>query len=303
MSMTIDNFPCGCLVTNSKREIVFANAYMLERFGWPIEKLIGHNIDTLLSPASRIFCDCYVYPLLLNEGGCEETQLTLVTDSGADIPIIANVRRSDDSDSDVYWSLFGVESRDKLYHKLIETRRQLEDQKRQLITISDTDALTGMMNRRAFDRELETVLAHANGTDFPVAVLLLDIDHFKRINDEFGHDVGDQALQTVAACIMENCRSGELAARYGGEEFVFLLSNADNADAIEFSERLQSAIRLLRVKDRDVTVSIGIHSAQITDAISGHYLLKCADSALYKSKNTGRNKTSIYIENDTDNDR
>ncbi|MEO0576083.1 MAG: sensor domain-containing diguanylate cyclase [Pseudomonadota bacterium] len=294
MASSINSFPCGCVVTNKNREIVFANAYLEERFGRPVKALIGERVETLLSPASHIFCDSFVFPLIIKEGVCEETQLTLVSEAGVRIPVIANVRRSRDPDDVVYWSLFSAESRDKLYQELVDARSRLEGQRRDLKEMSDTDSLTGMLNRRAFDREFDRVLADTKTSGASVAVLMLDIDHFKSINDDLGHDVGDRVLQALGACITKTCRAGELAARYGGEEFIFVLTHVESSDVMGFAERLQSAIRQLRFEGRGITASMGIHTTQAHPHMTCSEVKRLADQALYEAKNTGRDKISVY---------
>jgi len=156
-----------------------------------------------------------------------------------------------------------------------------------------TDARTGLANIRAFDQMLEDALA-ARRTDETVAVLMLDLDHFKDFNDRHGHPSGDQALRTFADILRSCLRDGDIAARYGGEEFAVVLPGVDETTALAIAERIRSRTESTLISlapgitDR-LSVSIGIASAphQAHDRIA---LLRLADEALYQAKEAGRNR-------------
>ena len=118
------------------------------------------------------------------------------------------------------------------------------------------DALTGVGNRRRLDRDLAI---EANNGDTPVAVIMVDVDHFKRINDEHGHDAGDQALRAVAEVLRREVRAGDVVYRYGGEEFCVLLAHTNSTEAAQVAERIRFAVsRMALAVDEPLTVSIGV---------------------------------------------
>jgi len=161
---------------------------------------------------------------------------------------------------------------------------------------ASTDGRTGLPNSRAFDDALEHGLT-ARSTYDPMAVLMLDIDHFKNFNDRNGHPAGDQALRTFANILASSIRDGDVAARYGGEEFAVMLPGASAKDASLVAERIrartEAAVIELSPGHRDeITVSIGI-AVWPDDASSRVDLLGAADAALYKAKRGGRNRTMV----------
>jgi diguanylate cyclase (GGDEF)-like protein len=150
------------------------------------------------------------------------------------------------------------------------------------------DALTGVGNRRRLDRDL--AIEAANG-DTPVAVIMVDVDHFKRINDEHGHDAGDQALRAVADVLRLEVRTGDVVYRYGGEEFCVLLAQTNTTEAGEVAERIRYAVsRMALAVDEPMTVSIGVALGK--GAHVAQTMLR-ADEALFKSKDGGRDRVTL----------
>ncbi len=167
----------------------------------------------------------------------------------------------------------------------------------QLLAKSRLDTKTGLLNASTWESEAESEIARAIRTRTPVSVALIDIDHFKVVNDTYGHLAGDTVLRAVAEAIREHLRAYDVAGRFGGEEFVVLLPQAAQSDALAIADRLRSHIASLAIpiEDEDgtrvrLTVSVGIAALdgtarELTD------LLAAADSALYYAKENGRNKT------------
>ena len=155
-----------------------------------------------------------------------------------------------------------------------------------------TDALTGIGNRRVFDHELARELARANRSDEPVTLLLLDVDHFKRLNDTLGHVAGDEVLHALATALAEETRLGDTLARYGGEEFAVLLPGVTEEQAFETAERFRAVAASLDL-DTPVTVSVGaaVSSPQLPDPLA---LTTAADAALYAAKRSGRNRVCVH---------
>jgi len=157
-----------------------------------------------------------------------------------------------------------------------------------------TDALTGAVNRHQFNKVLAEEISRANYEKHPLSILLLDIDYFKRINDSFGHGVGDEVLIMFYRACKEAARAGDVVARIGGEEFVIILPNTNAASAYQFAERLREKVQLLDIIVDDsivkLTVSIGV-SQWFNDAFScAEDFVADADKSLYQAKEHGRNR-------------
>lgn len=153
-----------------------------------------------------------------------------------------------------------------------------------------TDALTGCVNRRAFDMQLERDLSLATRTHQPLALVMLDIDHFKLVNDTYGHDAGDSALRFLADVLRAELRGVDTAARYGGEEFAIILPQADLEGALVVAERLRARLEQTDVPGiGHITASFGLASFP-QHASAGAQLVTLADRALYEAKRAGRNR-------------
>jgi diguanylate cyclase (GGDEF)-like protein len=154
-----------------------------------------------------------------------------------------------------------------------------------------TDALTGLLNRRGFDERAVIELAHARRYRGQMAVATFDIDHFKHINDEWGHQTGDLVLAHLARVLSVEGREIDVVARLGGEEFTVLLPGSDDADAEAFTERVRRALATGHVDLPTVRVSAGVVATDTPDTID--QLLRRADAALYEAKRSGRDRTVI----------
>jgi len=163
--------------------------------------------------------------------------------------------------------------------------------------LARTDALTGLNNRRAFFEASENILHQAKRYHWPYTVIMLDIDHFKKINDVYGHENGDKALIAAAESLLEICRDADIVARIGGEEFAILLPETDITNAEKMAQRINEMFTKIEVPiDNEIikfTVSLGVAAGQLEyKTIS--VALKHADQALYKAKENGRNCVEIY---------
>ncbi len=170
--------------------------------------------------------------------------------------------------------------------RLEEEIRRRELAERQLRQLADTDALTGLYNRRSFFARAHELVALAQRYRHPVSLLILDIDAFKRINDEHGHREGDRALAHLATVLRHSLRSTDLAARLGGDEFVVLMPHTDAEAAYRAAQRIHARLRD-EVGPGSMTVSIGIATEIAADLED---LLARADRALYTAKRLGRNR-------------
>ncbi len=177
---------------------------------------------------------------------------------------------------------------------------QLRDSVQQTIEMAVTDGLTGLNNRRYLDTHLAEMISKAKGRGKPASVVICDIDHFKKVNDTHGHDVGDEVIREFARRIKKNIRNIDLACRYGGEEFVVVMPDTDMALARVVAERIRNEVALHPfiveegAKQLAITVSLGVSCLEY-DTDTGDVLLKRADNALYEAKRSGRNNVKFSI--------
>ncbi|TXG83794.1 MAG: diguanylate cyclase [Sphingomonadales bacterium] len=193
-------------------------------------------------------------------------------DSGADDFIVKPLRR------EILWAKLRAASR------LLRMQDDLNH-------LANHDPLTGVYNRRAFSVAAELAINHADEEAQPLSMLLLDIDHFKSINDNYGHDVGDQAIRALAATVRAVAPKNAVIGRLGGEEFAVLLPDTTLVQGECIAEGVRASIEKIRLQvpngDRGFTASIGVSNLTPTDSVAT--LLKRADDALYAAKNDGRN--------------
>jgi diguanylate cyclase (GGDEF)-like protein len=173
----------------------------------------------------------------------------------------------------------------------------VEEQLRALEILAITDPLTGLHNRRHFDRQAKLLFEQANRYDQPFAVMLGDIDHFKQINDRFSHAIGDLVLERVGGLLQRAVRTSDVLARYGGEEFVIAFANSAKSEAAQLCERLRQSIQRADWSDLhpDLTVTISIGIAYDTRLGSLEAMLQQADARLYQAKRDGRNQVCAEI--------
>jgi len=189
----------------------------------------------------------------------------------------------------------------RLTHQLAERSERVLRQQRALVTshrklqrLSQTDGLTGLANRRELDHMLAREHKRRRRTGAPLSVLMIDIDHFKCVNDHYGHAMGDDYLRAVARALKTSAaRSADLAARYGGEEFACLLPDTASHDAVRVAERVREYMAALQLPNATaphpvLTLSVGV-ATQVGGGASAAQLLQSADEALYAAKHAGRN--------------
>lgn len=187
-------------------------------------------------------------------------------------------------------------SNQQLELKVEKRTAELQEANRKLEALSSTDALTGLANRRRFDEVLAQEWARAQRGGTPLAVLLIDLDHFKQYNDHLGHPAGDGCLRGMGSLLQQQVRrAGELAARYGGEEFVVVLSDATLDHALTLAESIRAALQSEAwshptAPSGQVSASIGVASCVPSSDLTPAGLLEAADQALYRAKAAGRNR-------------
>jgi diguanylate cyclase (GGDEF)-like protein len=193
---------------------------------------------------------------------------------------------------------------DKRTRELREANKSLSDMNEKLAEMSRTDGLTKIANRRFFNETLESEWRKGIRSGKPLGVILMDVDHFKRYNDHYGHLMGDDCLIKVAEALKNTfTRAGDLVARYGGEEFVVILPNT-GADITQVAERARAAIEAAAIPHEKsdvtacVTVSIGACSVVPSEAVRPGQLVDCADQGLYLAKENGRNRVIYHTFHD-----
>jgi diguanylate cyclase (GGDEF)-like protein len=180
--------------------------------------------------------------------------------------------------------------------RIVELQKALLASNQRLEELARTDPLTGLPNRRAFDRELPLRFQHSRRYGRPLSVVMIDIDHFKAINDQYGHPAGDAVLKKLARILHACTRDSDFVARIGGEEFVVLLPETPLLESLQFAEKIRAAVAAADFSsigpDR-VTVSIGVGNVPHSHLDSAEALLAAADVALYRAKENGRNRVEF----------
>tara|TARA_R110000751_G_scaffold49002_1_gene109306 strand:- start:29287 stop:30357 length:1071 start_codon:yes stop_codon:yes gene_type:complete len=195
-------------------------------------------------------------------------------------------------------AMIGIRS-SKEYIRSFKIELKLDEQKKELEKQSKTDALTNIYNRGFFNVELEKQWEYASRLKLRLSLMLIDVDHFKAFNDNYGHLLGDACLVHIAEIIKQVGKRGtDLAARFGGEEFVLLIIEREGKETSRIAEELRQKIAdspfYVDGKSFPVTVSIGVASIQPSHKIDSRQLIEFADLALYKAKNQGRNLVVVH---------
>lgn len=192
------------------------------------------------------------------------------------------------------------ELRARLSNQLQHWQRlsDLRQSKDQLEKLAHTDSLTGIGNRAIFDMNMKQLAARTQRTGSPFSLLMIDLDHFKWFNDNYGHQAGDDVLQQVAKAISTSARDADICCRYGGEEFAVILPDTEAKNALVLAERIHKQIarvsRQLLQQRLPITVSIGVSSADQADCCTPEEVIAAADRALYLAKENGRNRTERW---------
>ncbi len=312
----LDTAPCGFLSTTSGI-ILVANTTLLELLGHEPSSLHGRHIEAILPMISRLLYHTHLVPLLVMQGRVQEAVLSLQLRRGNHIPVLVNaVRRERGGQMVDDWVFMPMHLRTQYEDEILrakkaadeatrlqvqanaalkEARAALESKQAELVeanarleALATLDGLTGLKNRRIFQEQLVFQIALAKRTASPLSVLLIDVDHFKRINDTFGHLMGDRYLQAMATILQQHSRDVDIVARYGGEEFVIVLLNTNQIDAMSVAEKLRRTVETESWPMTAITISIGV-STLSQDVHDETRLLSSADQALYRSKERGRN--------------
>ena len=185
------------------------------------------------------------------------------------------------------------------YWNALENEYLLEVKSQEMTHLSNTDVLTGLYNRRYFDKEFDRELKRSGRSQSLLSIVLWDIDHFKRINDSFGHQIGDEYLRKTAAILTSVFRrDNDIVARYGGEEFIVLLPNIDADQASQLAEKVRQKIRSMTIDYQGrmvgATISAGVICCFPNLNTKSDSIISGADKALYKAKQEGRDRIAVF---------
>jgi diguanylate cyclase (GGDEF)-like protein/PAS domain S-box-containing protein len=280
----VENLPEAVVIFDPEGLINRINSAFTEMFGYSAEEAIGQNVSELLAPDERKK-EAHSFRRIIKKGKTINAKTVRMRKDGTRInvsmksaPVIVEGETAG----------FFVVYRDITPEKLAEKR---------LIAMATTDSLTGLFNRRHFFELSNLELARSRRNGNPLVMLMMDIDHFKNINDTFGHQAGDTVLETLARFGRTCIRAVDVFGRIGGEEFAILLPETKLEDGVAVAERLRHGVERMQI-DADgatlsITVSIGVACAL---AGSHHFdeILAESDRALYKAKCNGRNRVCTW---------
>ncbi len=302
-----DSLTEGIALLDPKHRVVLGNKALREMSNAPDNKLLGRRLEEAAQLEIKGHSSTLPWQRVIATGqpvrgvrvyvGSGENRKTGSLNCAPIIDGLGKVRGCLVTVSDVT----AIErSNEQLRTALTEVElahRQIETQNKELKRLAMYDGLTSLMNRRAFFQEAAEIVTRQAGTGGSVAVLMLDVDHFKSFNDRFGHATGDVVLQRVARCLAETVRFNDLAARYGGEEFCVLVENLETAAVMSLAERIRQAVEAGAALNTQgnvvpVTVSIGVCVAAPA-GVDLSEMVKAADTALYASKHGGRNRVTL----------
>lgn len=278
----IESLPDAVVIVNASHQIVLANTRAAEMFGHDIAAMMGSDLKMIIPAHHRkkhtgnvtgYFKTPHARPM-----GAEKRFSGLRAD-GTEVPVDIMINELTLDGSPVAMALV----RDVTYQRALEDRLTLE---------SLTDEMTGFYNRKHFKNQLK---AHYSGfvrSGLPASVIMFDFDHFKAINDRFGHAGGDMVLVKVAEMIQRELRPTDMGCRIGGEEFAIMLPNTSLEKAVALAERIRQRTEAMEFRHEDTsfhaTITVGVASFSKSDT-SHDSLMRKADSALYAGKASGRN--------------
>ncbi|WNS42390.1 sensor domain-containing diguanylate cyclase [Paenibacillus sp. MMS20-IR301] len=327
MDKRLEYAPCGYVAITHEGMITEMNQTFLDSMGYEREDLAGKHLESLMSKANRLVFHSYFYPNINLNGHVDELFLSLKDHNGQSIPYILNGRRYENEGIEIidcvlvqmakrmdyeqelrsakkqieeaYWEKDQALAKLKQLHTEIEQKQsELLELNAILVELSTTDKLTGLRNRRYFQEVLTEHIKRSDESGEPFSLLILDIDHFKRVNDTLGHPMGDHVLEQMGSLLSYHSREQDIAARYGGEEFVLLLPGINAPESIMIAENIRHEIEhavwdteIIRVMG-GITASLGVATFTGADPEPEASLLHKADQALYASKEQGRNRVT-----------
>ena len=280
----------------------------------------GHNVQAVRSGEAALKRvresrpDLILLDIVMPEmDGFEVCTQLKADESTKDIPVVFVTSMSDIEYKVKGFKVGGVDYINKPFHHaeilvrinthitMLRLRKHLEEKNAELERLANTDYLTNLYNRRRFFQAAQDEFAGATRSRNPISITLMDLDHFKRINDTHGHLIGDQVLIHIAKLIRSHCRVSDVAARYGGEEFIILHPSIDRQNAFRIAERIRNAVEVTPFSfegdEIGVTLSAGVVDTQVRRGVKRiDDILGLADKALYRAKDAGRNQVVVFEE-------
>ncbi|MCW3791520.1 sensor domain-containing diguanylate cyclase [Paenibacillus sp. LS1] len=319
MDIQLDLAPCGYFSISDSGIVQTINQTLLTMLGYERDELVGQHIESTMSVSNKVFFHTYFYPYIQLYGHVDEMYFTFRTRDQQAVPVLLNgVRQTRNGESVVDCVVVVMRKRiehekdilhtktklQELYQATQEANKELERLHEeykikeqalikvndQLETLASTDLLTGLKNRRFFQEKMVESLLMFQEKQRYFSLLVVDIDHFKSINDTYGHPIGDLVLGNLAGLLQSVSRSTDVVARYGGEEFVIILSDCEEEQARGIAERYRSQVASADWGEYNITVSIGV--ATVVEEDTEKSLFQKADNALYASKTGGRNRVT-----------
>ncbi|MCW8328394.1 GGDEF domain-containing protein [Photobacterium sp. SDRW27] len=286
----VDEVGAYIYIKNAQGEYIYANNLTCELFNCTPTEIQGADDSHFFSPPLLGDIKANDKLVLQSKQRIEFIEENLLIHSGEAL-IYKSVKLPIINDNNEVIGLCGVSTD---ITKLYNLQKHLQAQ-------ANTDYLTHLANRRYFMKEAEKEISRAKRHQLPLALIIADIDHFKAINDNFGHDIGDELLVAISDNFVKEVRKEDIVGRIGGEEFALLLPNTNMTSALSLAERIRKSIAGSFVKSHSnekitVTISLGIAELSAHDT-NYQSLYRNADEALYLAKETGRNKVACYTSN------
>ena len=288
----IENLHDGLYFVDRNRVITYWNKAAERISGYTANEVVGSSCaDNILNhvdaEGNHLCTGMCPLAATITDGKPHEDEVYMHHKDGHRIPVFVRVSPLTDKDGKI---IGGIELFTDISNQVANQLRVKELEKLALI-----DTLTQLANRRYIDHEIQRILEEKRRLNVPFGILFMDIDHFKKFNDTYGHDVGDKVLKFVANTFVSNARPYDLYGRWGGEEFIGIIRNVSYKDLEALGNRIRSLIENSYImhenKKLNVTISIGATLVNADDSIDS--LMKRADINLYKSKKAGRNCLTI----------
>lgn len=282
----LEQAPVGVCVSDDQGRLLSVNPAYCQMFGYREDELLGQPL-TLINPPAYREVMAELYRRFIETGKGYRGEWDALSKQGRELTIIAtHTLLSGTHPQQAVTFVIDITEKKHLENDLIRKNQLLEKR-------ASEDGLTGLLNRQTIFERLEQALQRCQRYQEPLAVMMLDVDFFKQINDTYGHETGDQVLQRVAATIRESIRAVDIGGRYGGEEFFILLPNIDQQGALAAAERLRQQIAALRLPPHELEVTVSIGVACHIDGDDMQFLVNRADLAMYRSKRNGRNQVNV----------
>ncbi|WP_299770589.1 EAL domain-containing protein [uncultured Pseudoteredinibacter sp.] len=313
VKIALDTLSEGLMIVDTDNKIVFANESFCKTVHLPMEKLLAKQSQQLAWEVDEANREVGLPWLktLANGESVRSVMLSFVGKSGLKTPLSTNASAILGVNGELMGALVTIDDISKvektnqeltrLISELDKSQREINRQNKELKYLATRDSLTGVLNRRSLMQNLDASMISAYDSHEPICCLMIDIDHFKRVNDNYGHLEGDNVIKLLANTLVKHSRPNDLVGRYGGEEFLLILPGSNEEAGFATAERIRAAIETSHHSQRDnhipVTASFGI-SCCFTGSedvrIDAAEFIDRADMALYKAKQTGRNKAICW---------